>query len=119
MRRRIPSPEVDVRCASSAPSACWPVHQPPLQSSRLPYHLVVNDSRIELEEKVFVFGIVLRGFDDIARKGVNTRHALPERQSREVGDLAVPALKDVDTDVPRNRPIIGDRVLIQKLSVPL
>src|SRR5205823_11882042 len=82
-------------------------------------HLVVNDSRLELKEKVLVFGIVLRGLDDLARKGANTRHALPERQSREVGDLAVPALKDVDTDVPRNRAIIGDRVLIQKLSVAL
>src|SRR5881628_3523863 len=97
----------------------WPVHQPPLQSSRLPYHLVVNDPGLELEEKVFVFRIIFRGLDALARKGANTRHALPERQSREVGDLAVPALKDVDADVPRNRAIVGDGALLQKLSVVL
>src|SRR5881397_1644643 len=97
----------------------WPVHQPPLQSSRLPYHLIVNDPGLELEEKVFVFRIIFRGLDALARKGANTRHALPERQSREVGDLAVPALKDVDADVPRNRAIVGDGALLQKLSVVL
>ena len=57
---------------------------------------VVRDVRLEVEQKVFVFGVVLRDFDVAAGEGFDRSPALPFRDDEEVRDAVFVAPQDAD-----------------------
>src|ERR1700730_9292955 len=86
---------------------------------RVAHDFVVNDCRLELEQKVLVLRIVFRHFGIVSCKAFDGFQTAPIRHRNEVSNLALLALENVDTDVALYRSIVWNSPPREKFTIRL
>src|SRR5215211_4607381 len=82
-------------------------------------NVVVRDRRFELQQEVFVFGIVSGSLRVRAREPFDLFDGSPERYRQEMRPLTLDPAQHVHTPIPFRRPVIGDAGFAQVVEVLL
>src|SRR4030095_4694715 len=82
-------------------------------------YLIVQNPRFELEQKILVFRVVLRLLDIVAGKALNRAEIFPEGQRNKVSNVSLLPFQNVNTQIPGNTLVVGNRTLTDKLTISL